>query len=109
MVNREVETALARRDAGWARVRATTWAGVLLGLLLTAVFTVAAAGSTHAKRVVTHVVRAKRRVPAVVAPAPPLVSAAAPASQQPPPAPAATPAPAPAPAPSPPVVVSGGS
>lgn len=88
------------------RVRVATWAGALVGLLLTAVFAVAAAGSTHTKRVVTHVVRAKRRVPAVVAPAPPLVSVAAPAPQpQAPPAPA----PAPAPAAAPPVVVSGGS
>lgn len=90
------------------RVRVATWVGALLGLLLTAAFTVAAAGSTHAKRVVTHVVHAKRPLPLVVAPAPPLVSAARPTLSQPPPATPA-PAPAPAPAPSPPVVVSGGS
>jgi len=104
-VHGDVRNAIRRRDSGWARARVATLAGAVLAIVLTAVFTVAAAGSTHAKRTVTHVLRARRRLPPVVAPAPPLASAQAPVQQAPP----AQAAPAPAPAQAAPVVVSGGS
>lgn len=108
-MDRKLKDGLARRESSVVRVRIATWIGVAVGLVLTAVFTVAAAGSTHTRRAVTHVVRAKRRsLPPVSAPTPPLVSSGSPsASQAPPPAPA--PSPSYAPSPVTPVVVSGGS
>jgi hypothetical protein len=106
-MDRELRTAIDRRNSAWTRARVVTLASTLIAVVLTAAFAVAAAGSTHAKRVVTHVVRVRRRLAPVVAPTPPLVSAhaAAPTPQAPP---AAAPAPAAAPVQAP-VVVSGGS
>jgi hypothetical protein len=96
------------RSAGVWRTRRATIATAAVALLLTAFLAVAAAASTHSKRVVTHVVRVKRRLAPVTAPAPPLVSVER-GSSAPAPSPQSTPAPAPAPVPAAPVVVSGGS
>lgn len=79
-----------------------------LALALSGLLAMFAAASTHSKRVVTRVVRVKRRLPPVTAPAPPLVSVtgtgtASGQTTQP------APAPAPAPAQVTPVAVSGGS
>ena len=103
----DVTRELQRREKAASLVRISSWIGVALGVLLTAVFTMAAAGSTHTRRAVTHVVRARRPVATpVVAPAPPLVSVASPAATQ---APPPSPAPSAAPVAATPVVVSGGS
>ena len=106
------------RESALGRVRSLTRAAVAAGLALTAVFTLIAAGSTHAKKLVVVRVRGRTRVTRkahVTAPVPPLVSASSSAASAegdggsaPPPA-AAQPPPAPAPAAVTPVVVSGGS
>jgi hypothetical protein len=81
-----------------------------LALVVSGLLAVVAAASTHSKRVVTRVVRVTRRLPPVIAPAPPLVSVAG-SDRGSGSAAQSTPAPAPAPAPAQvtPVVVSGGS
>lgn len=107
-MDRDLKRALGRRNAGTARVRWSTWVILAGAVVLTALFAVAAAASTHTRRVVTQLVHTRRRLPAVTAPAPPLVAAHA-AAPAPPAASQQAPAPTPAPAPAAPVVVSGGS
>ena len=103
-----VRRAIAARDGASTRVRLLT-AGALAGAAaLTGVFAALAAGSTHARKIVTHVARvnsAPVHAGRVVAPDPPLVAA-----DQSPVAPA-PPAQAPSSVPNtgPAVVVSGGS
>ena len=108
-MTRELRQAVHRRDATLTRLRWTGGVAAVAGLVLTAGFGGLAAASTHTRKAVTHVTtRARRRLPPVTAPAPPLVVAH---TNAPPPVPPATPTPAPTPvAPSyTPVVVSGGS
>jgi len=105
----DVRQAQLARSVGTLRTRRATFATIAVALLMTALLTVAAAASTHSKRVATHVVRVKRRLAPVTAPAPPLVSVQGAASTTPPSSGQSTPAPAPAPLPAAPVVVSGGS
>jgi hypothetical protein len=107
-VDPDVRQAQLVRSVGILRTRRATFATVVAALLMTALLTVAAAASTHSKRVVTHVVRVKRRLAPVTAPAPPLVSLEG-AASTPPSTQQSAAAPAPAPAPVTPVVVSGGS
>lgn len=103
-----VKQAQIARNSGVWRTRRATFASIAIALLMTALLAMAAAASTHSKRVVTHVVRVKRRLAPVTAPAPPLVSVGA-ASPAPSSSRQSAPAPTPAPAPVTPVVVSGGS
>lgn len=109
-VQRDVRQAQDRRGAGIRRARQTSIVVAAVALALSGLLAIVAAASTHSKRVVTRVVRVKRRLPPVTAPAPPLVSAtgdgaASGSATQP----AQAPAPAPAPAQVTPVAVSGGS
>ena len=94
-------------------MRRATTLGVGASILLTAMLAAVAQGSTHARRVLTHAVRAPKRAAAVVAPEPTLVpTPAAGESSQASPAPStpqSSPAPAPVQTPAAPVVVSGGS
>jgi hypothetical protein len=107
-VQRDVRHAQDRRNSGTRRARQASVAAAALALAASGLLAALAAASTHPKGVVTRVVRAKRRLPPVTAPAPPLVSvdaAGAGSGSATPPAPS----PAPAPPPVTPVVVSGGS
>lgn len=103
-----VRRAIAARDGASTRVRLLTGGALAGATLLTGLFAALAAGSTHARKTVTHVTRvnpAAARTGRVVAPDPPVVAA-----NQSPAAPA-PPAQAPSSVPNtqPAVVVSGGS
>jgi hypothetical protein len=114
-MRRDVQRAIAARDAAFARIRLVTGVAVAAGVALTGAFAALAAGATHLRKTVvtTHVAppptHTKHTQPPVSAPAPPLVSAGGSASETPPPAPPSTSYSAPTPTPAPPVVVSGGS
>ena len=98
--------AIARREAASGRVRRLTGAALAAAAALTGVFTTVAAGSTHARKLVSRSERHRvvsRPGVHVTAPPPPLV-----AIQQQPTAPPPAVAPAPAPDVTP-VVTSGGS
>jgi hypothetical protein len=104
----DVREAVARRNSGLARTRRLTGLSLVGGLGLTLIVSAVAAGSTHARKLVSHVAHTRRRPAAVPnAPAPPLVPARSVEAPSTPAAP--TPSPAPAPTPAAPVVVSGGS
>ena len=103
----QLERAIAARESAGRRVQLLTGAALVGAAALAGILTAVAAGSSHAKRVVTRTeppAREVHRLGPVVAPSPPLVSV-----EQ------GAPAPSPAPAPSvasptvAPVVVSGGS
>src|SRR5947209_5694646 len=59
-VQADLRHAQARRAAGAGRARRSTTVAAAAALLATGILSVAAAASTHSKRVVTHVVRVKR-------------------------------------------------
>jgi hypothetical protein len=105
-----VRQAQDRRNAGTRRVRRASVVVATLALSASGLLAMAAAASTHSKRVIVRAVAVKRRAPHVTAPAPPLVAVAgARAGSAPAQKPAPAPPPAPVPAPVTPVVVSGGS
>ncbi len=115
-MRKDVQRAIAARDAAFARIRLVTGVAVAAGVALTGAFAALAAGATHLRKTVvttTHVAPrpkpAKHTQAPVSAPAPPLVSAGGSASETPPPAAPSTSYSAPTPTPAPPVVVSGGS
>jgi hypothetical protein len=98
----------AREEAG-RRIRVATAVMLAAAVCLAGLFAALAATTTHAaRRIVRHTeARSSRRLPPLTqAPAPPLVSAQAPAPSEATPAP---PASAPTPSAAPPVVASGGS
>ena len=113
-MRRDVQRAIAARDAAFARIRLATGVSVAAGVALTGAFAALAAGATHLRKTVvtTHVspppTRTKHAQAPVSAPAPPLVSAGGSSAETPPPAPSTSYS-APAPTPASPVVVSGGS
>lgn len=101
----QLEHAIAARESAGRRVRVLTGAALTGAAALAGILTAVAAGSSHAKRVLTRTeppARRASRLGPVVAPLPRLVDA-----EQDAPAPA--PAPSAAPPPVAPVVVSGGS